>query len=68
MSVCVEMAKKKKKKKKSKREGDDCNFPYIISRILDFSPVVCFRKVVKLVLMGSLLWVDVMRMMKNGDG
>ena len=31
----------KKKEKKSKRERGDCNFPYIISRILNFGPVVC---------------------------
>ena len=37
----MEMAKRKMKKKSS-REGGDCNFPYIISRILNFGPVVCF--------------------------
>ena len=69
--VRVEMAKrkmKKKKKKKSSREGGDCNFPYKISRILNFGPVVCFLEGLELVFMGSLLWVDLMRMMKNGDG
>ena len=39
----MEMAKRKmKKRKKSSREGGDCNFPYIISRILNFGRVVCF--------------------------
>ena len=53
----MEMAKrKKKKKKKSMREGGDCNFPYIISRIL--VRLFVFWKVVELVFMGSLLWVD----------
>ena len=67
----MEMAKREMKKRKSSREGGDFNFPYIISRILNFGPVVFFGfflKVVELVFMGSLLWVDVMRMMKNGDG
>ena len=42
--VRVEMAKRKKekKKKKSSKEGGDCSFPYIISRILNFGPVVGF--------------------------
>ena len=34
----MEMAKRKK----SKREGGDCNFPYIISIILNFGRVVCY--------------------------
>ena len=36
----------------SDSEGGDCNFPYIISRILNFGPVVVFWKVVELVFMG----------------
>ena len=64
----MECVSKCQTKKKSRREGGYCNFPYIISRILNFGQVVCFWKVVELVFMGSLLWVDVMRMMKNGDG
>ena len=37
---------------------------------MNFGPVACFFfwKVVEPVFMGSLLWVDVMRMMNNGDG
>ena len=36
----MEMAKRKEKERK--RQGGDCNFPYIISRILNFDLVVCF--------------------------
>ena len=66
----MEMAKRQNEKKRKRvvGRGGDCNFPFLISRILNFGPVACFWRVVEPVFMGSLLWVDVMRMMNNGDG